>query len=226
MGELVLFALLSAVYPTLIAATTVMLLLPRAEELMFGFWLGAMITGVTCGLVIVFSLHNSSVVKTARRHVSPALDLAIAAVLVLAVIALEKGEDQRLRERHAARHPKAKQKTPKWRQKLRDGNPWHTFVVAILLSFPGVWYLAALDRLIKLRYSRLAELLVVIGFCVAQLALIELPMLAFKIWPKKTPIAINNGKRWASRHGRQYGIWGLAMVAGLLVIRGVIGFLR
>ncbi|HET6868139.1 MAG TPA: GAP family protein, partial [Solirubrobacteraceae bacterium] len=106
-----------------------------------------------------------------------------------------------------------------------DGNPWHAFVVGILLSFPGVWYLAALDRLIKLHYSTPAEIVVVIGFCLVQLALIEIPMLAFKIWPRQTPIAIDNAKAWASRHGRQYGAWGLAILAGLLVIRGVIGFL-
>lgn len=226
MGQIVLFALLSAVYPTLIAATTVMLLLPRAEALMLGFWLGAMITSVTCGLVIVLSLHHSSAVKTANHRVSPAVDLVFAAFLLVAAIALKKGEDQRIRDRHTARHPKDEEKIPRWRQELQDGNPWHAFVVAILLSFPGVWYLAALDRLNKLHYSTLAKIVVVVGFCLAQLVLIEVPMLAFKIWPRKTPIAINSAKRWASRHGRQYAIWGLVILAWLLVIRGVVGLLR
>lgn len=225
MGEIVVFALLSAVYPTLIAATTVMLLLPRAEALMAGFWLGAMITSVTCGLVIVFALHGSSAVKTTRHSISPAVDLAIAGLLVIAAVALGKGEDERVRERHEARHPKDEKKTPRWRRELRDGNPWHTFVVGIVLSFPGVWYLAALDRLTKLHYSKLAEILVVVGFCIAQLILIEVPMLAFRIWPRKTPIAIDSAKSWAARHGRHYGVWGLAIVAGLLVIRAVIGLL-
>jgi hypothetical protein len=61
-----------------------------------------------------------------------------------------------------------------------------TFVVVILLSFPGVWYLEALDRLTKLHYSTVVETLVVIAFCLVQLALIEIPMLAFKVWPKQT----------------------------------------
>ena len=226
MGQIILLSLLSAVYPTLIAATTVMLLLPKAEDLMLGFWLGAMITSVTCGLVIVFALHGTPAAKTARHTVSPGVDLAIAVLLVLAAVALSKGEDERLRERHAARHPKDdQQKTPKWQQRLRDGNAWHTVVVGVLLSFPGIWYLAALDRLNKLHYSSLAEILVVVGFCLVQLILIELPMLAFKIWPKQTPIAIDRAKAWASKHGGQYGVWGLVIIAGLLVIRGVIGLL-
>jgi hypothetical protein len=131
----------------------------------------------------------------------------------------------RARERDDARQPREHKAPPKWQQKLRNGNPWHAFVVGILLSFPGVWYLAALDRLVKLHYPTLVVILVVIGFCLVQLSLIEVPILAFKIWPRETPIAIDNAKAWASRHGRQYGVWGLVIIAGLLVVRGIIGLL-
>jgi hypothetical protein len=227
MGEIVLFSFLAALYPTLVAATAVMLLLPKAEDLMLGFWLGSMITSVTCGLMIVFALHGSKAVKTTRHAVSPAVDLATAGLLVIAAVMLANRERTRARDRYAVHQPTVNtKKRPKWQQKLRDGNPWHAFVVGILLSFPGVWYLAALDRLIKLHYSTLGVIVVVIGFCLVQLALIEVPMLAFKIWPSETPIAIENAKAWASRHGRQYGVWGLAIIAGLLVIRGVIGLLQ
>ena len=225
MGEIVLFALLSAVYPTLIAATTVMLLLPRAQSLMSGFWLGAMVMSLTCGLLIVFALHGSKTVKTTRHRISPAVALAFAALLLVAAVALQKREDVRIRERRAARHPRDAKKTPEWQQKLRDGNPWHAFVVGVLLSFPGVWYLAALDRLIKLHYSTLAAILVVVAFCLFQLILIELPMLAFMISPDRTMSAIGTAKTWASRRGREYGVWGLSIVAGLLIIIGLIGLL-
>lgn len=225
MGEIVLLSLLAALYPTLVAATAVMLLLPKAEDLMLGFWLGSMMTSVACGLVIVFALHGSSAVKTTRHTVSPAVDLAIAGLLVVGAVLLARGGHARARERHSERQPARPKAPPKWQQKLRDGNPRHAFVVGILLSFPGVWYLAALDRLIKLHYSTLAAILVVIGFCLVQLTLIEIPMLAFKLWPTETPMAIDNAKGWASRHGRQYGVWGLAILAALLVVRGVIGLL-
>lgn len=229
MGKIVLFSLVAAVYPTLVAVTTVILLLPNPEKLMSGFWLGSMTTSVACGLVIVFALQGSGVAKTTRQTASPAVDLAFAGLLAFAAVALAKGADKRLRairEARKARHSRTEKKPPKWQQKLREDNLGATFVVGVVLSFPGVWYLAALDQLIKLDYSTLAEILVVIGFCVVQLALIEIPMLAFMIWPTRTPIAIDNAKAWASRHGRQYGVWGLAILAGLLVIRAVIGFLR
>lgn len=223
MGEIVLLSFLAALYPTLVAATTVMLLLPKAEDLMLGFWLGSMSTSVACGLVIVFALDGSSAVKTTRHTVSPTVDLVIAGLLVVAAVVLRTRT--RARERDDARQPREHKAPPKWQQKLRNGNPWHAFVVGILLSFPGVWYLAALDRLVKLHYPTLVVILVVIGFCLVQLSLIEVPMLAFKIWPRETPIAIDNAKAWASRHGRQYGVWGLVIIAGLLVVRGIIGLL-
>jgi len=225
MGQIVVFAFLSALYPTLIAATTVMLLLPKAETLMLGFWLGAMITSVTCGLVIVFALHGSSAVSTTRHTVSPAVDLTIAALLMVAALALARDEDQRVRERYGARHATKQESTPKWRRKLQDGNPLHALVIGVLLSFPGIWYLAALSRLDRLHYSTTTTIIVVVAFCLAQLTLIEIPMLAFRIWPRETPLAIDHAKAWAAARGRHYGVWGLAVVGGLLVIRAGIGAL-
>jgi Sap, sulfolipid-1-addressing protein len=108
---------------------------------------------------------------------------------------------------------------------LREGNAWHTFVVGILLSFPGVSYLAALDRLIHLHYHASVTVLIVIGFCLVQNLLLEIPMLAFKIWPTKTPAAIDSAKAWGATHGRKYGAWGLGILGVALAIISVIGLL-
>src|SRR5690349_13355098 len=82
--------------------------------------------------------------------------------LGLAAVALARGQDRRVRERYAAHHASEEKRTPRWQRVLREGNPWHTFAVGIVLSFPGVWYLAALDKLIKHGYARLVEVLVVV----------------------------------------------------------------
>jgi hypothetical protein len=54
MGEVILLSLTASLNPTLVAATTVMLLLDRPTRLMFGYLLGAYMTSFTLGLVIVF----------------------------------------------------------------------------------------------------------------------------------------------------------------------------
>lgn len=53
-----LLAFSAALNPTLLAATTVMLLLPRPRNLMLGYLLGAMMTSVSLGMVIVFSFER------------------------------------------------------------------------------------------------------------------------------------------------------------------------
>ena len=228
MGAVVLLAFSAAFNPTEIAATTVMLLLPSPERLMLGYWLGAMITGVASGLVIVFVLEDKAAEHTTRQTVSPIVELVFAGLLIVAAVALARGDDKRVRERYDKRHEKKgkkDKKPPRWQQMLREGSPWHTFVVGILLSFPGASYLAALDRLIHLHYAAAVTVLIVIGFCLVQNILLEIPMLAFKIWPTQTPAKIDSAKAWAARHGRQYGAWGLAILGVALAIISVIGLL-
>jgi hypothetical protein len=176
MGDVVILAFTAAFNPTELAATTVMLLLPRPDRLIFGYWLGAMLTGIASGLVIVFALKGTGAEHTTRHTIGPVVWLVVAALLVVAGFALGKGEDRRLRQRREARREAKggrEKKTPRWQKVLQ-------------LSFPGVSYLAALDRLIHLNYSVLVTVLVVIGFNLGQNLLIEIPMLAFRIWPEQT----------------------------------------
>ena len=220
MGEVVLLAFVAAFNPTEVAATTVMLLLPSPARLMLGYWLGAMITGVASGLVFVFAFKNTGAEHTTRHTVSPIVQLVLAALLIVVAVALAKGGG----ERHEKKEKKEK-KPPRWQRMLRQGNPRYTFVAGVLLSFPGVSYLAALDRLIHLHYAAWVEVLIVIGLCLVQNLLLEIPMLAFKIWPTETPAAIDSAKAWAASHGRQYAAWGLAILGVALAIISVIGLL-
>ena len=225
MGAVVLLAFSAAFNPTEIAAVTVMLLLRNPERLMLGYWLGAMVTGIASGLVIVFALQDSAEQST-KHTVSPVVQLVFAALLIVAAIALAKGGGKRLEKKEKEKKKdKEDKKPPRWQRTLEKGNAWQTFVVGILLSFPGASYLAALDRLIHLHYSAFAVVLIVIGFNLIQNLLIEIPMLAFKIWPTQTPAAIDSAKAWAVRHGRTYGAWGLAILGVALAAISIIGLL-
>ena len=48
-----------------------MLLLDNPKRLLIGYLLGALMTSITLGLVIVFSLEDSSVEDTAQNTLSP-----------------------------------------------------------------------------------------------------------------------------------------------------------
>ena len=60
MGQVALLSLTASLNPTLLAATTVMLLLPRPAKLMLGYLVGALMMSITLGLLIVFNLSGSS----------------------------------------------------------------------------------------------------------------------------------------------------------------------
>jgi hypothetical protein len=98
-------------------------------------------------------------------------------------------------------------------------------VIGALLTLPGVSYLAALNRIGKLDYSTAETTLVVIGFNLVMLILLEGPLVAFTVAPERTPVAIERAKQWARGHGRKYAARGLTVIGALLVVKGVIEFL-
>jgi len=56
--------------------------------------MGAYITSITLGMVIVFSLHDSGAVSSAKRTLSPVEDFVIGAILLLAGYVLRsRGEE-------------------------------------------------------------------------------------------------------------------------------------
>src|SRR5207248_4476839 len=60
----------------ILAASTLMMLLPNPKRLMLGYLLGALLTSVSLGLVIVFSLEDSGAVRTTKNTLSPAATMA------------------------------------------------------------------------------------------------------------------------------------------------------
>lgn len=224
MGEIVANAFVAALNPALLAAITIMLLLERPKRLMIGYWLGAMFTAVTLGLVIVFALKGSGFEHSSKKTTHPAIVLTLAGILLVVVLVLATGLRKPIAERRAKRKAEKsrnEEQTPRWQRELSKGSPKATFVVGALLSFPGAAYLAALDKLGKQHYSTAATVLVVIGFCLVELVLLEGSIIAFWIWPEQTPAAIDRGKGWAGAHGRMLAICGLSVVAAGLAAIGL-----
>ncbi|MGZ4185106.1 MAG: GAP family protein [Solirubrobacteraceae bacterium] len=223
MSRVILFSLTAAVNPTLVAATTVMLLLPSPKRLMFGYLLGAYMTSITIGCVIVLSLGQSGAVTTAQNSVNPGVDLAIGALLLVIGLVLGTGRDRRYRERRAQKRARQEpKKTPRWQEALGKGNPKVTFVVGALLTLPGASYLAALDSVHKLNYGKAEEVLLVVMVNVIMLALIEVPLLSFTIAPTWTPAALERVKGWFGRHGHTAAFIAVTTIGALLVVQGVV----
>ncbi|HYB27703.1 MAG TPA: GAP family protein [Solirubrobacteraceae bacterium] len=224
MGQVVLLSLTASLNPTLVAATTVMLLLDRPKRLMLGYLLGAYMTSITLGLVIVFSLSNSSATNTTENTLSPAVDIGLGAIALAIAFVLYTGRDQRLRERRQARKAANPDKgPPRWQRELSKGSARTTFIIGALLTLPGASYLAGLDEIHKLKYSTSVTVLLVIGFNLVMLWLLEVPLASFVVAPEWTPHAVDRAKLWVSRHTHIFAVRGFAAVGILLVIKGIVG---
>ena len=96
-------------------------------------------------------------------------------------------------------------------------------MVGALLTLPGASYLAGLDQIHKLHYSTAATVLIVIGFNLVMLWLLEVPLASFVLAPEWTPRAIERAKAWVSRHAHTFAVRGFGAVGALLVIKGIVG---
>jgi Sap, sulfolipid-1-addressing protein len=231
--DIFLLSLFSMFNPSLLAAVTVMLLLPNPKPLMIGYLLGAYTTSITLGLVIVFTLSKSSATSTAKHTISPLEDIVVGLLALAIAFVLRTGRDQPFQERRrekkdaklAARREAGKPTESLPIRLLGKGDPRVTFVVGMILSFPGVSYLTALDKINKLNPGTVPTVLLVIGFCLMQQILLELPLLGYVFAPESTQDRVNRFKTWIGQKGRTAVVIGAALIGAYLVARGVITLL-
>jgi hypothetical protein len=227
LGEIFLLGLLAMLNPTLLAAVTLMLLLPSPKRLMLGYLLGAYLTSISLGLAIVFALHDSGAVNTSKQTIGPAEDIVVGLLLLVVAFVLGTDRDRALRERKA-RRKSAKQAEEGGEDKeslplrlLGRGSPRIAFVVGLLLSFPGVSYLAALARIDQLDAAAAPTALLVVGFCLMQQTLLELPLVGYALAPERTQGAVNGFRAWLARNGRRAGIIAATVIGALAIVRGI-----
>lgn len=228
-----LLALLALFNPSLIAAVTVMLLLPSPRRLMFGYLLGAYLTSITSGLVIVFSLNGSGVEGTAKHTISPLEDILLGAIAVTIAWILRTGRDRPFQERrHAKKDAKLRARLAAGRpteslplRMLGKGDPKVTFVVGALLTFPGVSYLAALGHIHNLKAGVVPTVLVVVAFCLTQLLFLELPLVGYVFAPDSTQDRVTRFRNWMGRSGRKAAVIGATVIGTWLLIRGLVTLL-
>ncbi len=229
LAEFFLLAAWAAVNPTLLAATTLMLVLPRPRPLLFGYLLGAYLTSISLGLVIVFSLEGTSTENAAKHAFSPALDIVFGLLLLAVAYALGSVRGHRLaewrKERKAAKQAGKEKKDPLPQRLLGRGSARLAFVVGAALSLPSVSYLTALHRLDLEDPGPVPTVLFIIGFNLIMMVLLEVPLVGYLVAPERTEAGIESFKDWLARRGRIVATWVAAILGGLLILRGVLELL-
>ena len=229
--DIFLLSLVAMFNPTLLAAVTIMMLLPNPKRLMLGYVLGAYTTSITCGCVIVFALGGSSSETSSAKHtISPAEDIIVGILSLALAWALRTGRDQPFQTRRQAKKDaklaaKREAGEPTESLPLRmlgKGDPKVTFLVGAVLSFPGASFLAAMDHIHKLKAGTAASVLLILYFCLMQQIILELPLLGYVFAPDSTKDRVDRFKAWMARRGRTAAVIGAAVIGLWLVISGVI----
>jgi Sap, sulfolipid-1-addressing protein len=222
MSKVFLFALTAALNPTLLTATTVMLLLPNPKRLMLGYLAGAYTTGIIVGVAIVEWLQNSGAVSTTKSSVAPGVDVALGVLALIAAYVIRGGELARMREERAEKRADKPKKQPRWQQALSGGTARTTFLIGLVLSFPGASYLASLTEISKQDFGLAQNVLLVVLVNIVMLVLLEAPLVAFTLAPEWTPVAIERFRDWMSRNGSRALVIALTLVGIALLIRALL----
>ena len=220
-----LLSLLAMFNPTLLAAVTIMMLLPEPGKLVTGYLLGAYLTSIGLGMAIVFSFHQSSGVESSKKTLSPLEDLVFGAILVIVAWALLTGRVAQIKEsrkrRHAEKHGPKEEKESHPERLLGRGSMRITFAVGALLSLPGASYFVALDKIAKLGWPSVTTGLAVVIFCLIQQLLLELPLAGFWLAPDWTARAVVRFREWIAKNAARAAGYVALTLGCLLIIRGV-----
>ena len=225
MGNIFVYSLVAAANASLLAAVTVMLFLPNPKRLLVGYLLGGLLVSLTIGFVLVFAVHQSGATSTTQNSVSPAMDIALGLILLIAAYVLRSERAERRRERKKKEKEGVEKGPSRVERVLGKGSARITFLVGIVLTLPGVSYLAALHELDDLNYGTVPTILVILGFNIMLLIVLEIPLVGYMLAPERTVVAVQDFRGWLSKNGLKAGIYVAAGLGALLILRGVIEFL-
>jgi hypothetical protein len=184
-----------------------------------------LVTSITCGLLLVFALPGSSTSSTAKHTVNPILDIALGAIILVIVFLVATGRDRRRHAWSERKRERSKDKPPpRWRRQLSKGSARDTFIVGILLSFPGASYIAGMDLLSKQNTSTAVTVLIVLAFNVIMLMLLELPLLGYATRPERTSAAGQRFSNLLTRRGGRAALIAGGIAGVLLIGRGIINW--
>jgi hypothetical protein len=173
--------------------------------------------------VIIFGLGGgSSGTDTAEHTLDPIWDLVLGGLILVIAFVVGTGRDTRRRERAARKKAASAAKgPPKWKQTLSTGSPRATFVVGALLTLPGGAYLAGLSKIDKQDASTPSTVLMIVGFNLVMLILLEAPLVGYALSPDKTTRAVERFTAWVARDGGKVALVVAVVIGVVLVGRGI-----
>jgi hypothetical protein len=213
--EIFLLAVGSMFWPVLLAVDVVALKSDRPMTILGGFLAGGLVTTVTIGCAIVFSLENTSLVTTSRHTTNAVVSIVIGAAALVAAFLIRRSDT---RQRTTA-EPKTSSRV----DRLGSHGPWLAFVTGIVLNvFPGLFPFIAMKDIGELDYSTVGTIAVIVGFYLVMFTPVEAPLVAFLVTPKRTKRAVDSFNVWLAQNLRKLAWWALLVVGVFEIVRGLL----
>ena len=213
--EIFLLAVGSMFWPALLAVDVVALKSARPISILGGFLAGGLVTTVTVGCAIVFSLEHTSLFTTSRHTTNAVVSIVIGAAALVAAFFIRRSDKQP----RATSGPKTSGRV----DRLGSHGLWLAFVTGIVLNvFPGVLPFVALKDIGELGYSTVGTIAVIIGFYVVMFTPVEAPLIAFLVAPKRTERAVDSFNVWLAQNLRRLAWWALTIFGAFEILRGVL----
>ncbi len=215
LAEYFLLAIASIFWPLLLAIVVVALRTEHPVKLLAAFLAGGLLTTISIGLAIVFSLQSTSFGSGSNPPANPAIDITAGVLTLIAAAVL-----RRVWVHSGPREPKPETSDGKLEHYL--SNVRLAFFAGIVLNIlPGFVPFVALKNIAVGDYTDATKVLLVVVFYVIMFSSVEVPIVGHAIAPARTDAAMERINSWIDRNGRQAATFALALIGVYLVVRGL-----
>jgi len=228
MGQIVLLALGSAVFPTLLACVAILISRPQPRWLLLAFYAGGLLTSVTAGFIVLTLFkhgHDVAGSTPSTPHPSVSIGAGLAALALAWLMASRRGKgllDRWHARRAARRSPKPAKEGPSWvEHHLSSASARVAFLVGAAINLPGPFYLLALGDMAKGGYSTAQQILLILLFNAIMFLLLEVPLVGYLVRPETTAARVEAFAQWLNANGLRVMGWLVGAFGVSLLVQGV-----
>jgi Sap, sulfolipid-1-addressing protein len=209
-------------FPALLAVVLVAIRSRHPQKLLAAFLAGGLLSAISVGLTIVFSLQGASVDSSSSSGGDPALYFVVGVLSLIAAYVVH-------RKKLLGKHPKepteqtdTDKKPDRLERALDKGAPYAFVAGIVLCAFPGLSALVALKDIAQLGYATSATVAVTIGFFLIMFAFIEIPLIGFAVVPERATATTLQFNRWLDAHMNRLAVGVLAGLGVFLIVRALL----
>ncbi|HTY33642.1 GAP family protein [Mycobacterium sp.] len=211
---ILVMAIAVSLEPFRVGMTVLMLNRPRPMLQLLAFLGGGFAMGMSVGLVVLFVLRRRLLGSTYFTLPRVQILIGMLALLVAAAVVLKPDTSRTAVPQKVATHA---------RRLLNGRSLWVAGVAGLGIALPSVDYLAALAIILASGAAAATQVGALVMFNVVAFALVELPLLAYLLAPRRTRTSMSALHDWIRSRRRVEVATLLAAVGCVLLVVGLAG---